>query len=390
MPLTPPLVTRDLTVRSFSCRSATARRPHELTHRAQQHNRKLPVRHTAFHTVADAFISLLASPEHPLAPSLRNVFLPALLGIDAPRPRDNSSVDEQLRRLFEEPPQVVLLQTVPSADSVETAWRTQPGEMAERVFAAFPLHSELERAKSEGEQEEVANLSSASSPLVPSPPFPPPSLTCSSRRPLAVMVIATLTYELAQWIFVKAHGYRQHDAMSDTASLYTTTTAHSVSSIHSSRSLLAPHRDKDDVGTKAVLALLGCEYELLTYTIGERELVKRRYPTRRSAALQPPGVFFLIGDTPAIRDCTSMSPTASGMVPPHREGDSMYAVTSVLTPAGMARMHGNCTLGGGGRGSVSAQSVQGVKVSLDGASQRSGAGDEDGDGKVLDPMYSSL
>ncbi|KPV72029.1 uncharacterized protein RHOBADRAFT_47212 [Rhodotorula graminis WP1] len=346
MPLAPPLVTRDLT-----------------------HSRKLPGRQAAFHTVADAFLSLLASPEHPLAPALRAVFLPALLGIDAPRPRDNGSADEQLRRLFEDPPQVVLLQTVPSAEGVDAAWKTRPAEMLSRVFAAFPLHSELERAKGEGEQEEVANLS--------------------------MMVIATLTYELAHWIFVKAHGYRPHDAMSDTASLYTTTTAHSVSSIHSSRSLLAPHRDKDDVGTRAVLALLGCEYELLTYTIGERELVKRRYPTRRSAALQPPGVFFLIGDTPAIRDCTTMSPTASGMVPPHREGDSMYAVTSVLTPAGMARMHGNCTLGGGGGGtSVGAQSVQGVKVSLDAASQRSGAGgdddDDDDDGKGLDPMYSSL
>ncbi|TNY24124.1 hypothetical protein DMC30DRAFT_413602 [Rhodotorula diobovata] len=342
MPLAPPLVTRDLT-----------------------HLRKLPARQTAFHAVADAFLTLLASPEHPTAPSLRAVFLPALLGVDASRPRDGGAADDQLRHLFEHPPQVVLLQTVPSADSIDAAWRTCPGEMAERVFVAFPLHSELERAKGEDEKEEVANLS--------------------------MMVMATLTYELAQWIFVKSHGYRPPDAMSDTASLHTTTTAHSVTSIHSSRSLLAPHRDKDDVGTKAVLALLGCEYELLSYTIGSRELVKRRYPTRRSAALQPAGVFYLIGDTPAIRDCTSMAPTVSGMVPPHHEGDSMFAVTSVLTPAGMARMHGNCALGGAGAGSAtvgsSASSAQGVKVSLEGARR---AGDGGDDEKVLDAMYSGL
>lgn len=287
------------------------------------------------------------------------------------------------------------MQTVPSADSIDAAWRTCPGEMAERVFVAFPLHSELERAKGEDEKEEVANLSSAwsSSPFSSFERVPAAGADDSLYRhaPRAVMVMATLTYELAQWIFVKSHGYRPPDAMSDTASLHTTTTAHSVTSIHSSRSLLAPHRDKDDVGTKAVLALLGCEYELLSYTIGSRELVKRRYPTRRSAALQPAGVFYLIGDTPAIRDCTSMAPTVSGMVPPHHEGDSMFAVTSVLTPAGMARMHGNCALGGAGAGSAtvgsSASSAQGVKVSLEGARR---AGDGGDDEKVLDAMYSGL
>ncbi|BGP51425.1 hypothetical protein JCM10450v2_007367 [Rhodotorula kratochvilovae] len=330
MPLAPPLVTRDLA-----------------------HFRKLPPRQTALLSVADAFLSLLASPEHPLAPALRAAFLPALLGSDA-RPRDGGAADEQLRRLFAQPPQVVLLQTVPVPEAVDAAWRAQPNEMAERVFVAFPLHSELERAKEENEKEEDANLS--------------------------MMVIATLTHELAQWIWVKTRGYRPLDAMSDTASLHTTTTAHSVSSIGSTGSLLAPHRNKDDVGTRAVLALLGCEYELLAYTIGERELVKRRYPTRRSAALQPAGVYFLIGDTPAIRDCTSMPPTVSGMVPAHREGDSMYAVTSVLTPAGMARMHGSCVLG-------TQQGAPGVKVSLDGTAH---GDEEDGEEKVFDSIYTGI
>lgn len=42
---------------------------------------------------------------------------------------------------------------------------------------------------------------------------------------------------------------------------------------------------------------------------GERQLVKRRFPTRRSASLTPPLIYYLIGDTPAIVDITSWPPT---------------------------------------------------------------------------------
>jgi hypothetical protein len=30
------------------------------------------------------------------------------------------------------------------------------------------------------------------------------------------------------------------------------------------------------------------------------------------------------------------------MIPPFREGDSMYAITSVLTPSGIGKVHGQC------------------------------------------------
>ncbi|GAA6009354.1 uncharacterized protein JCM10292_001385, partial [Rhodotorula paludigena] len=327
------------------------------------HLRKIPARQTALATVADSFLSLLASPDHPSAPSLRGVFLPALLGSDA-RPRDPSqlaALDSQLAGLFAQPPQIVALQTVPSQDAVDKAWRDFPREMAERVFVAYPLHTEMERAKEENEKEELANLS--------------------------MLVIATLAHELAQWIWVKMRGYRPIDPYSDTASLHTTTTTHSVtSSIHSQGSLLAPHRHKDDVGTRAVLALLGCDFELWTYSIGSRELVKRRYPTRRSPVLTPPVVYFLIGDTPAIRDCTSLPPTVSGMVPPHRDGDSMHAITSVLAPSGLAKMHGSCVVGQQSpQGGAQDQLEHGVKVSLDGTQR-----DDDGDEKVFDSIYSGL
>ncbi|GAA6053767.1 hypothetical protein JCM3770_005107 [Rhodotorula araucariae] len=327
MPFAPPLVTRDLA-----------------------HFRKLPARQTALSSVADAFFALLASADHPLAPAVRAVFLPALLGRDATLRDGAGGPDEVLRRLFvEQPPHVVLLQTIPSAEAVDAAWRAEPTAMAARVFVAYTLHTELERAKGEDEKEEMANLS--------------------------MMVIATLAYELAQWVWVKTRGYHPADAMSDTSSLYAATTGHSASSNSSSGSLPAVHRSKDDVGTRAVLALVGCEYELLAYAIGSRELVKRRYPTRRSAALQPAGVYFLIGDTPAIRDCTGAPATASGIIPPHCAGDSMYTVTSVLTPAGLARMHGCCALG----------QTQGVIVSLDGAADDSD--DEAGEEKGFNSIY---
>ncbi|GAA6036258.1 hypothetical protein JCM8097_006863 [Rhodosporidiobolus ruineniae] len=339
------------------------------------HFRKSPARETALPSLISSFLSLLGSPTHPAAASLRSVFLPALTGTDA-RPRDAGLLgraDEQLRLFFagEEGqgwPEVVLLQTVPSADQVEAAWRVEDGaRMRERIFVSMPLQKELERAKAEGEGEELANLS--------------------------MMVLATLTYELAHWISVKVRGYRSLD-FSDTASLRTTTTGISfTTSLHSVQSSgsggpLAPPRQSNDVGTRAVLLLLGHDYELLTFTLGTRQLVKRRFPTRRSPVLTPPVVFFLIGDTPSIVDATAWPPTYAGMVPPleGKEGDSMYAVTSVLTPAGVAKMHGECLLveAGGAPSSVgTGPNASQVRISLTGPQ-----GDEDDeDEKMVDPIY---
>uniref|UniRef100_A0A0K3CPN7 Uncharacterized protein n=2 Tax=Rhodotorula toruloides TaxID=5286 RepID=A0A0K3CPN7_RHOTO len=306
------------------------------------HFRKVPARQTALLNVTNSFLSLLTSTDNPSSASIRSIFLPALTAADArPTSASSAALDTHLLTLLStETPQLVLLQTVPTIEQLEAAWRA--GVMSGRVFVGAALNAELERAREEDARDEVANLS--------------------------IMVIATLAYELAHWIYVKTHGYTPPDYFSDTSSLRTTHTNHSisVSSIHSTGSgsgtLLVPHRNKDDVGTRAVLALLGYDLELLTYAIGDRQLIKRRYPTRRSPVLTPPILFALIGDTAGgILDCTSMPPTVSGMVPPHKGGDSMYAVTSVLTPAGLARVHGSCVVHGGGAGDAGS-----VKVSLEG------------------------
>ncbi|GAA6014529.1 hypothetical protein JCM10207_001636 [Rhodosporidiobolus poonsookiae] len=323
------------------------------------HYRKVPPRQTALLTVANAYLSLLSSTDHPAAASLRTVFFPALTGSDL-RPRDPSllaQLDANLVDLFRAPPAVVLLQATPSADTINDAWKSANGEaMRERVFVAFSLHTEMENAKAEDDRESVANLS--------------------------MMVIATLTFELAQWISVKMRGYRSTGFSTDAASMRTTTTGISVTSIHStgSNGPLVPHRNPNDVGTRAVLGLVGCDYELLAYILGSSQVVKRRYPTRRSAVLTPPVVFFLLGDTPAIIDVTAAPPTVAGWVPPHKEGDSMYAVTSVLTPAGVARMHGECVLVESGAPSSAGGSS--VQVNLQGMG-------DDGE-KVFDPMYGGI
>ncbi|BGP11165.1 hypothetical protein JCM10049v2_007064 [Rhodotorula toruloides] len=315
--------------------------PLVLTRDLLKHFRKVPAHQTALLSVANAFLALLTSTDNPASAAVRSIFLPALTASDArPTSASSAALDTHLLTLFStETPQLVLLQTVPTIEQLEAAWRE--GQMVGWVFVGAALNAELERAREEDARDEVANLS--------------------------IMVIATLAYELAHWIYVKTHGYTPPDYFSDTSSLRTTHTTHSisVSSIHSSGSgsgtLLVPHRNKDDVGTRAVLALLGYDLELLTYAIGDRQLIKRRYPTRRSPVLTPPILFALIGDTAGgILDCTSMPPTVSGMVPPHKGGDSMYAVTSVLTPAGLARVHGSCVVHGG------AGDAGSVKVSLEG------------------------
>ncbi|GAA5980483.1 hypothetical protein JCM11641_003409 [Rhodosporidiobolus odoratus] len=344
MPLAPPTVTRDLI-----------------------HYRKLPPRQISLLNVCDSYLSLLSNTDHPAGGPLRTAFLPALIGSDN-RPRDATllaRLDEQLVSLFRTPPAVVLLQTVPTAEQVDHAWRADEGGMRERVFLAFALQQEMERATEENAREEVANLS--------------------------MLIIASLTYELAQWISVKVRGFRPVELASDTASMRTTTTGVSVSSFHSTGSggPLVPHRNNHDVGIRAVMALLGCDYELLSYSIGDRQLVKRRYPTRRSPVLTPPTVYFLIGDTPAILDATNFPPTTAGMIPPHKGEDSMCAIASVLTPSGVTRMHGECLLldtGGGAASSAGGSSSQ-VHLVAGGVTGPAGSGDEE---KVFDGMYRGL
>lgn len=79
------------------------------------------------------------------------------------------------------------------------------------------------------------------------------------------------------------------------------------------------------------------------------------------------------------------------MVPPFKEGDSMYAIASVLTPSGIGKLHGQCLITSsdgasslGGMSSLSlvdSISTKGQKIDV-----KNGA--RDGDEKaVYDPVF---
>lgn len=84
------------------------------------------------------------------------------------------------------------------------------------------------------------------------------------------MILASLSHELAHWLFVKVHGFHPHDsqpsspglAVSDTSSLHSI----SRSSVHSV--FLGPG-NPDDVATQAVQLLFGVDFELLTLAMGQ-------------------------------------------------------------------------------------------------------------------------
>lgn len=175
MPLAPILITRDLVVRAhLTCSFPTwthtnlANACSPLNQRPQ-HFRKSPPRRTVLSTLVTTFLNLLASPSDPLAPSLRAAFIPASTGTNA-RPSDPRALDLELQQVFaraaaageEGELEVVLLQTVPSTEQVEEAWRAGAEKMKRRVFVALTLEGEIERAREESEREEEANLSSES------------------------------------------------------------------------------------------------------------------------------------------------------------------------------------------------------------------------------------
>lgn len=265
-----------------------------------------------------SFLNLLSSTEHPSAPQLRSAFLPALTGSDV-KPRDPSlahDLDRQILDFLLHPPAVTLLQAVLSSDQIDNAWKAgAESPMMNMIVLSFPLHQELERAKSEGQQEEVANLNSERL-------FP----YCTPVRHAVLNVkshedsddhryggLRTCAVDLRQGVRDRSaacrcsltyrnfstsrqvHGYRYPDAYSETASLHTTNTRASASSLQSNGSILVQARNKDDVGFRAVMALLGCDYELLTYAIGMSELVScslapayKSLSPRRAATGQTP------------------------------------------------------------------------------------------------------
>lgn len=281
--------------------------------------RKLPS--PAIQNIATAFLSHL-SADSAAAAQLRAAFFPAITGTDT-RPRDPvqlEAIDSRLRDHFSNPPNIVIPQGIITTNQLVAAWgdgEKSGTAMANSIFIAFALHQELITAKEDGERVHEANL--------------------------GIMVIATLAHELAQWIYCKAHGLDGslfHP--SDAASVRTNDTGLTNASTTSVQRM----HDRNDVGDKAVLGLLGCDYELLTYTIGSKEVTKRRFPSRRTPSLTPPIIYAIIGDTPAIVDITGQPPTITRRVPPWRDQeDTMYSVMSVLAPRGMTDFHGKCSIG---------------------------------------------
>ncbi|KAK4702549.1 hypothetical protein P7C70_g3668, partial [Phenoliferia sp. Uapishka_3] len=296
--------------------------------------------------IAQTFLSAL-SEDTPQATSLRAAFFPALLGVEG-RPKDRLAVqtaDERLRGLFQQgPSSIIVPQGNISGQQINAAWGEGKGPVYDSLFLGWSLHQQLADARSSGEKVEEANL--------------------------GIMIIATLAHELAQWIFVQVshHAYNGEgktlgakltqdsqthgrlSAMDDGASMHTTDTRDTRGSQTSYGSLaLVRPKNRQDVGDKAVIALFGCDFELLSYTIGDHQVVKRRYPSRRSPTMTPPIIYSIIKDTPAILDVTSHTSTTARTVPSWRDqNDTMYTVVSVLTPGGTSAFHGDCTLPGAG------------------------------------------
>lgn len=165
------------------------------------------------------------------------------------------------------------------------------------------------------------------------------------------MILASVSHELAHWLFVKKHGLVQLSPLSPSSPASSATLQSDTSSLHSIGrtssigSVWPVGSHSDDVGTKAVHALCGAELELLTLAVGDRQLTKRKAGSRRTPALSPPVVYALIGDTPAIRDVSTLPREATALhavLPWAPEGDTMFTVTSVLTPAGTNAFHGAC------------------------------------------------
>jgi hypothetical protein len=233
-----------------------------------QRFRKLPASQTCVATVATSFFTLLAS-DSPAATQVRAGFLPALLASDARRPNQSDPVlDATLRHLFASPPNVVIVQGIVTAQQISAAWsreQKQTGQttttavpsgapMRDSVLVPWALMQELEQASAShgGSDDAVAGAQEA-----------------EEVANLKIMVLSVLVYELAHWVFVRAHGYQAPSWSTVQDSMSLLTASGSVSSLHSTQSLLILPGSTTDVGFKALSACFGCTFECLAYAIGE-------------------------------------------------------------------------------------------------------------------------
>ncbi|KAK4048443.1 hypothetical protein OIV83_004789 [Microbotryomycetes sp. JL201] len=225
------------------------------TTRDLKHFRKYPSTKPAISSLYTSFLSLLADPAQS---NLRSSFLPSLVRLDLPR---SASVTPEhdlklLQLLRDDPPGLVLVQGQVSSEKVHQHWTTESltasTSLRNNIVVQYAIVTELESAISDSERaEDVANLN--------------------------VFLLACFTYELSHWIYTSCHGYeRAYVSEADLVSLRgPTSTNGSLSSLHSQNSILvSPRVNGNDVGVKAIQSMFGVLYELLTFAIGDRQVVK--------------------------------------------------------------------------------------------------------------------
>ncbi|KAM0786101.1 hypothetical protein ACM66B_006912 [Microbotryomycetes sp. NB124-2] len=302
------------------------------TTRDLKHFRKYPASKPAVLNLYTSFTSLLADPQHSV---LRSSFLPALLKLDLnPRSANVSpEYDQRLLDLFNSPPDLVLVQGQVNLERVHQHWSTTTATETQQaqnslknsIVIQYAIVTELENALSDQERaEDVANLN--------------------------MFLLACFTYELSHWIYVTCHGYEPSSTTeTDLVSLRgATSTNGSMSSLQSQNSILvSPRVNGNDVGVKAIQTMFGVLFELLTYAIGDRQVVKRRLPIRRTPVLTPPLIYTLIGDSPSIRDISNEPPTHLRWLVPWKQHDDLNSVTAACSPISVPSFHGKCEIGSG-------------------------------------------
>lgn len=115
-------------------------------------------------TLSNFLFTLLTSPS-PSSILLRSSFIPAYLN-SMNKPRDSNllkEIDLKLLNLFENPPNVCIIQGSISSDLIDKAWsNVENNDLKDKIFISFALNSELLQAKEDGEKEIEANLSGKS------------------------------------------------------------------------------------------------------------------------------------------------------------------------------------------------------------------------------------
>ncbi|KAK4052290.1 hypothetical protein OIO90_004371 [Microbotryomycetes sp. JL221] len=321
------------------------------TTRDLKHFRKLPTtKITKTIELYTSFCNLLIQSNQQ-GQQLRSSFFSSILGIDQVRSVSNQNVelslkdDERIIQMLkpDQRPGLILIQGQLNFDKIDQHWsqqqqRQQQGgailsnvqdtSLLNNIVIQYAIVNELENLnQDEDKQEDVTNLS--------------------------MFMLACFTYELSHWIYVNCHGYRPL-TNSDDCSLRSSSTTQgggggtivtneSMTSLNSSRSILLSNKlNNHDVGVKSVQLMFGVLFELLTYAMGDRQVVKRRLPMLRSAVLNPALVYGLLGDSPLIKDVSNEPVTHARWHVPWRDDDDLNVVVAASSPVSGGMFHGQC------------------------------------------------